>query len=209
LLPDIISQLSQVSIAKEDFRNILSFLLGYIKKEKQNETLIDKLCQRFPKCTTISQKADIAYCMAQLKVNERSIKRLIDNFKLYKDALFDDEVKRHFFSIITKAKKFSKPELKQCLEEWETKLNEHAEIGMENEIAGEKAAQAKAQATKRSSKRRQQKRIESIPEWSEEEEELESDGDDKENAPRPSTDTTATKQGTRQSRRGASEQVQA
>jgi hypothetical protein len=31
--------------------------------------------------------------MAQLKVNERSIKRLVDNFKLYKDALFDNVVK--------------------------------------------------------------------------------------------------------------------
>lgn len=154
LLPDIISQLSQISIPKEDFRGILSFLLGYIKKDRQNEMLIDKLCQRFPKCQTIVQKADIAYCMAQLKVNERSIKFLVDNFKLYKDALYDDEVKRHFFSIVTKAKKFAKPELKQALGEWENKLNEQSSLGKENELAGEKAARAKVAASKRGGGRR-------------------------------------------------------
>ncbi len=154
LLPDIISQLSQISIPKEDFRSILCFLLGYIKKDRQNEMLIDKLCQRFPKCQSVSQKADIAYCMAQLKVNERSIKFLIDNFKLYKDALYDDEVKRHFFSIVTKAKKFAKPEVKQALGEWESKLNEQAALGKENELAGEKAARATITASKRGGGRR-------------------------------------------------------
>ena len=186
LLPDIISQLGLVSISQEDFRDIMAFLLGYIKKERQNEVLIDKLCQRFPKCTSISQKADIAYCMAQLKVNDRSIKCLSDNFKLYKDALHDDEVKKNFVSIITKAKKLAKPELKQILEEFENKLKEQAAIGLENEVAGEKAARAKARA-KRGTRRKKQ--IETIPEWSEQEDDDEENNvddsfpEDKENTP--------------------------
>jgi condensin complex subunit 1 len=157
LLPDIVSQLSQVDVAKEDFRGILGFLLGYIKKDKQNEMLMEKLCQRFPKCQSISQMADIAYCMAQLKVNERSIKCLVDNFKLYKDALYDEDVKKHFFSILSKAKKFAKPELKQVLEEFETKLNEESELGKENQLAGEKAAKAKTKAAKKREVGRQRK----------------------------------------------------
>ncbi len=181
LLPDIISQLSQIKLQQEDFRSIMSFLLGYIKKERQNETLIDKLCQRFPKCATINQKADIAYCMAQLKVNERSVKTLVDHFKLYKDSLIDEEVKRHFFAIISKAKKFAKPELKQVLEEWEAKLNEEAAVGMENKRTGEKASQAKGRALRRNGK--SNARIETIPEWSEGEEDegSEKEEDDKEN----------------------------
>jgi condensin complex subunit 1 len=155
LLPDIVSQLSQVAeLPREDFRSILAFLLGYIKKDKQNETLLEKLCQRIPKCQTISQKADIAYCMAQLKVNERSIKSLVDNFKLYKDALFDEDVKKCLFSIVSKAKKFAKPELKQALDEFESKLNEESELGKENNLAGEKAAMAKVKASKRAGGRR-------------------------------------------------------
>lgn len=155
LLPDIISQLSLIDLAKDDFRSILAFLLGYIKKDKQNEMLIEKLCQRFPKCQTITQKADISYCMAQLKVNERSVKFLVDNFKLYKDALHDEDVKRNFVTILSKAKKYAKPELKQALDEFESKMNEQAELGMEDKLAGEKAAKAKARASKRVSRRRQ------------------------------------------------------
>ncbi|KAG7349724.1 non-SMC mitotic condensation complex subunit 1 [Nitzschia inconspicua] len=187
LLPDIVSQLSEIDILKEDFRSILSFLLGYIKKDKQNEMLMEKLCQRFPKCHSISQKADIAYCMAQLKVNERSIKSLVDNFKLYKDSLYDEDVKKHFFSIISKAKKFVKPELKQALEEFENKLNEESELGKENQLAGEKAAKAKKKAIKtRSVGRRRKITVEPILE-SDDEPDLGSDwgGDcimDKENS---------------------------
>ena len=154
LLPDIISQLSQLSIAREDFRSIMGFLLSYIKKERQNEMLTEKLCQRFPKCTSMSQKGDLAYCISQLKMNEKSIKCLSDNFKLYKDALFDEDVNRSFVSIVTKAKKFMKPEMRQFLEEWESKLSESAEVGAENQLAGEKAARAKAKARRRATRKK-------------------------------------------------------
>lgn len=153
LLPDIISQLSQMSIAKDDFRGILSFLLGYIKKEKQNEMLTDKLCQRFPKAESIEQKADLSYCIAQLKMNEKTIRSLSEHFKLYKDALYDEDVKKNFMSIVTKAKKFSKPEARQFVDEWEAKLNESAEVSAENQATGEKAAKARARASKRAARK--------------------------------------------------------
>ena len=177
LLPDIISQLSQAELATDDFRSILGFLLGYIKKEKQNEMLIDKLCQRFPKCQTIGQKADISYCMAQLKVNERSMKCLVDNFKLYKDALHDDDVKRNFFSILSKAKKFAKPELKQALEEFERKLNEEAITSSDNNNADKNATKNRARASKRAGRQRKTK---VAIEEEEEEMILESDDEDEE-----------------------------
>jgi condensin complex subunit 1 len=177
LLPDIISQLSQVSLPKDDFRSIMAFLLGYIKKERQNEMLLEKLCLRFPKCTTIHQKADIAYCMAQLKVNEKSIKSLVDHFKLYKDALFEEDVSRHFFTLVQKAKKTQKLELKQVLEEWEVKLNAERNHSKENEAATVKAAAAKRRTRK---PRQKMPVIESIPEWSGEEDDNESDEEETE-----------------------------
>jgi condensin complex subunit 1 len=178
LLPDIISQLSLLPNRKEDFRGIMSFLLGYIKKERQNEMLTEKLCLRFPKCTTVSQKADLSYCIAQLKLNEKSIKCLSDNFKLYKEALHDDDVRKSFDSMISKAKKFMKPELRQFLEEWESKLKEFAELGAENELAGAKAAKAK----KRASKRAARKQLEAVDEI-EDELEFDEGSVEKENTP--------------------------
>ena len=149
LLPDIVSQLSQMDIQKDEFRSIMSFLLGFIKKEKQTETIVDKLCQRFPKCTSISQKADLAFCLSQLKVNEKCIKGLSDHFKLYQDALFDEDVLKSFATIVSKAKKIGKPEMKQCIDEWECKIREHSAAGLENHLAGNKAERAKRKAAKR------------------------------------------------------------
>jgi condensin complex subunit 1 len=173
LLPDIVSQLSQLDGYKEEFRGIMSFLLGYIKKDRQNESLTEKFVQRFAKCTTVSQKADLAYCLALLKLNERSIKYLSDNFKLYKDALFDDDVKKSFSSIVFKAKKSAKPEMKQFLEEWEAKLQEMAEVSAENQQAGKKAAKARARASRKVD-RKKQKQLTAI----DEDEDDEDNGDD-------------------------------
>jgi condensin complex subunit 1 len=175
LLPDIISQLSQLGLPQTIFREIMSFLLVFIKKDRQNEMLMEKLIQRFPKCTTINQKADLAYCIAQLKVNDKCIKCLNDSFKLYKDALFDEDVLKNFMTVLTKAKKNGKPESKDAIQELENKLNEHAADGMENVKANKKAQRAKARAAKRAQKKAEyegeSEGEESIPEIDEMDEE--------------------------------------
>jgi condensin complex subunit 1 len=131
----------------------------------------------------------LAYCIAQLKLNERAIKCLSDNFKLYKDALFDEDIMKSFASVVTKAKKFMKPEMREFLEEWEAKLNELAELGAENEAAGEKAARAKVRASKRAARKKKQvKVLDAVLEDEEEEaDELEFEGEvdsvNKENTP--------------------------
>lgn len=156
LLPDIISRLSQNDTPKEVFRKIMSRLLGLIKKERQIETLVVKITQRFTTCQSISQKADLAYCLANLpKLNDKCIKSLSDNFKLYKDALFDEDVFYSFASILTKAEKFTKTEMKDHLEEWRQKLESENKAGLENHRAGNKAKRAKARAAKRSARKKQ------------------------------------------------------
>jgi condensin complex subunit 1 len=156
-LPDIFSQLSQLCMKKEDFRGIMSILLAFIKKERQNEMLCDKLCQRFPKATSIEQKADLTYCIAQLKVTEKSIKCLSDSFKMYMDALHDDEIRKSFMTIISKARKSVKPETKQMLDDWEFKLNDLAKLGVENEAVGEEAARFAKLASRRREKKNEQR----------------------------------------------------
>lgn len=181
LLPDIVSRLSNMStIRKEDFRSIMLFLLGFIKKDRQNEMLVDKLCQRFPKCSSISQKADIAYCLAQLKITEKSLKILSDQFKLYKDALFDDDVHKNFAMIVTKAKKFAKPEMKQFVEQFESKLQEHSAIGLENQVADQKALKAKKKAAKRKPLKQPRRTTKEWEDESGDEDSTKSSGDEEE-----------------------------
>ena len=205
LLPDIVSQLSQLSLKQEVFREIMLFLLSFITKDRQNEMLVEKLIQRFPKCTSINQKADLAYCIAQLKVNDKCIKCLNDTFKLYKDALFDEDVLKNFMSVVSKAKKNSKLDTKDTIEELENKLNEHAAAGMENVKASNKALRAKKRAAKRVANKK---------EWEESDEEKESEPEeedqlDEENHPEneaaPQVEEKAAKgkKGTRSKKRAA------
>merc|ERR1711862_47739 len=83
------------------------------------------------------------------------VKCLNDTFKLYKDALFDEDVLKNFMSVLTKAKKNSKLDTKDSLEELENKLNEHSAAGLENIKAGKKAARAKARAAKRVARKKE------------------------------------------------------
>ncbi len=157
LLPEIVSRLSSMpGVKNDDFRSIMAFLLNFIKKERQAEMLVEKLCQRFTKCTSISQKANISFCLANVKFNEKCIKILNDNFNLYKDSLFDEDVFKHFTSIVSKTKKFAKPELRQYVEEWEEKLKKQSEMGLENAETDKKAERAKRQAAKQRGRSRKQ-----------------------------------------------------
>ena len=184
LLPDIISQLSQLDIPTESFRSILVFLLGFIKKERQSTMLSEKLTIRLGKATAIAQKADLAYCISQLKHSEKSIKGLIDSFKLYKDALYDEDIKKSFVSILSKAKKTAKPDLKSQLDEWECKILESSDRGKEDVVTDSNASLAKKKKKSRKGQTRKKVQVDSDDEVIEGDEEEEEIGDfDKENAP--------------------------
>lgn len=123
LLPDILSKLSAQNLKRESYCNIMQFLIGSIKKDKQMEGLVEKLCNRFSGVTDINQCECLAYCLSQLAFTEKGMKKLIELFKTYEHALCGDAVMDHFRNIINRGKKFAKPELKSSIEEFEEKLN--------------------------------------------------------------------------------------
>ncbi|XP_057487227.1 condensin-1 complex subunit CAP-D2 isoform X2 [Actinidia eriantha] len=122
LLPDMLGKLSNVNLKRESFCNIMQFLIGSIKKDKQMEALVEKLCIRFGGVTDGRQWEYISYCLSQLAFTEKSMKKLIESFKTYEHVLSEDSVMDNFRNIINKTKKFAKPELKSCIEEFEEKL---------------------------------------------------------------------------------------
>ncbi|KAG5189609.1 non-SMC mitotic condensation complex subunit 1-domain-containing protein [Tribonema minus] len=69
LLPDIVSRLSQEpDLPPGGFREIMGFLLSFIKKDRQAEGLLDKLCARVAAAADApQQRRDLAYCLAQLQ----------------------------------------------------------------------------------------------------------------------------------------------
>ncbi|KAL3637175.1 Condensin-1 complex subunit CAP-D2 [Castilleja foliolosa] len=144
LLPDILGKLSCQNLDGESFCNIMQFLIGSIKKDKQMESLVEKLCNRFTGVSDIRQWEYISYCLSQLAFNEKSIRKLIESFKAYEHILSEETVMDNFRNIINKAKKFAKPELKSSIEEFEEKINKsHNE--KKEQVLTEKNAQAHQQ----------------------------------------------------------------
>ncbi|XP_019710246.1 condensin-1 complex subunit CAP-D2 isoform X2 [Elaeis guineensis] len=139
LLPDILGRLCNQNLKEETFCNVMQFLINSIKKDKQMEALVEKLCNRFSGVTDVREWEYIAYCLSQLTFSEKGIKKLIESFKAYEHVLCEDSVMDHFRSIISKCKKFAKPELKACIEEFEEKLNKVHVERKEQEITARNA----------------------------------------------------------------------
>ncbi|KAK7279107.1 hypothetical protein RJT34_24151 [Clitoria ternatea] len=134
LLPDILSKLSQQNLSKDCFCSIMQFLIASIKKDRQMEALVEKLCNRFNGVTDVRQWEYISYCLSQLSFTEKGMKKLIELFKTYEHILSEDSVMDHFRNILNKGKKFAKVELKSCIEEFEDKLNKFHESKKEQEV---------------------------------------------------------------------------
>ncbi|XP_021746972.1 condensin complex subunit 1 isoform X1 [Chenopodium quinoa] len=139
LLPDILGKLSKQNLKTESFCNIMQFLIASIKKDKQMEGLIEKLCNRFNGVTDGSHLECLAYCLSQLNFTDKGMKKLIESFKTYEHALSEDSVMGHFRSIINKGKKFAKPELKSSIDEFEEKLNKFHLEKKEQEVTARNA----------------------------------------------------------------------
>ncbi|XP_017253367.1 condensin-1 complex subunit CAP-D2 isoform X1 [Daucus carota subsp. sativus] len=139
LLPDILGKLSNKNLERETFCNIMQFLIGSIKKDKQMEALVEKLCNRFSGVTDTKQWEYISYCLSQLSFTDKGMKKLIELFKTYEHVLCEDLVMDHFKNIINKGKKFAKPELKTCIEEFEEKINKFHIEKKEQEVTARNA----------------------------------------------------------------------
>ncbi|XP_039074323.1 condensin complex subunit 1 isoform X1 [Hyaena hyaena] len=124
LLPDIISRLSdpEGGVEEEPFHTIMKQLLSYITKDKQTESLVEKLCQRFRTARTERQYRDLAYCVAQLPLTERGLRRMLDNFDCFGDKLLDESIFSAFLSVVGKLRRGAKPEGKAVIDEFEQKL---------------------------------------------------------------------------------------
>ncbi|RLN99839.1 hypothetical protein DYB28_000540 [Aphanomyces astaci] len=124
MLPDTIGRLStSATLSKKSFQEITKFLLGFIHKDKQTESLVEKLCHRFVTTAEVAHWRDLAYCLANLSLNDKSLKKLVELRKLFKTCLVDDGVFECFQQLVSKAKKFSKAETKETLDELEHVIN--------------------------------------------------------------------------------------
>jgi condensin complex subunit 1 len=107
-LPDIISHLGQDrQIDEQKFSLIMRHLLEYVRKERQLDNLIDKLCQRFRATDDVVQWRYFAHCLSLLTFStERNVRTLIANQPCFLDKCADAAVFRDFAEIALKARRF-------------------------------------------------------------------------------------------------------
>lgn len=123
LLPDILSRLSaSTTLSQASFQRIMKYLLGFINKDKQVESIVDKLCTRFSCCEDTRRARDLAFCLSQLNINEKGLKTLSESVKSYTPWLGDEEVWAKFLVALQKSKKWTKPEVRANIEEFEERL---------------------------------------------------------------------------------------
>ncbi|XP_053306330.1 condensin complex subunit 1 isoform X2 [Spea bombifrons] len=134
LLPDIISRLSDpdCGVEEEAFRTIMKQLLSYITKDKQTESLVEKMCHRFRTARTERQWRDLAHCLSLLPFSEKGLRKMQDCFDCYGDKLSDDDVYNSFLNAVGKMRRGAKPELKTLIDEFEQKLRKCHNKGLEN-----------------------------------------------------------------------------
>jgi len=121
IAPDVISRLSdaETGVEEKKFRSIMKYLLQFLQKDKQGESLVEKLCHRFRTTKTDRQYRDLSYCLSVLPYNEKVFKKLQENISCYRTVLCDDDVYANFTNIITNSKKFCKPEFRLMIDEFE------------------------------------------------------------------------------------------
>uniref|UniRef100_A0A3Q3A1L3 Condensin complex subunit 1 n=1 Tax=Kryptolebias marmoratus TaxID=37003 RepID=A0A3Q3A1L3_KRYMA len=114
LLPDIISRLSdpERGMSSEDFNTIMKQLFSYITKERQTESLVEKLCQRFRTAKTERQWCDLAMSLSLLSMCERGFKRLQECWECYSDKLTEPGVYQPLLSITAKLRRGAKLQFK-------------------------------------------------------------------------------------------------
>ncbi|KHN76132.1 Condensin complex subunit 1 [Toxocara canis] len=132
LMPDVVSRLSSnQEVAIDDFREIMKLLLSFIKKDKQADSLLEKLCQRMYCTEDSTGKVDerlaecLSYCISRLPLSEKSLRTMTELLPSYAYLLYLDTVFTNLSTAIThfrKANAFRNTQLKAELDDFLEKL---------------------------------------------------------------------------------------
>ena len=182
VLPDTISCMSKMKdLSSDSFKEVITFLIGLMDKERHSDGMIEKLCHRFRSSESERETRDLAYCISLLNMSERGYKKLNDNFKFYSAALVDDVVHGSILKAISKANKpGSSTKNSQTLAELNGKI-ERVRKSVEAETPLSDDVNSVSQTSKRETKRRGQRESTKI----EAESEKVQDVSEKENTPPP------------------------
>lgn len=123
------------AISEESFRTVVTYLFTFIKRDKQCETLIEKLCTGFRVANIGERKCrDLAFCLSKVQLSDSGIKKLKECFRCYADKLYIPVVYDTFKTTILKnARKVPtlRNETKLVIDELEKQIDEVKQKGID------------------------------------------------------------------------------
>ncbi|XP_050420511.1 condensin complex subunit 1 [Adelges cooleyi] len=124
VLSDIISILSNPDdlLPENDFQTIMKILLPFITKERQLESLVEKLCLRLKESTHDIQASYLSFCLMFIKYSDKSLTKLLDNISHYSEKLKNPLVYNNFNILISNNSRMAKPTTKDILNELSDKI---------------------------------------------------------------------------------------
>ncbi|XP_076253799.1 CAP-D2 condensin subunit [Rhynchophorus ferrugineus] len=126
MLPDIFSHLMNLEGVKDEcIKDIMKFLFSLISKTKQMENLVDRFCAKFPVTENVNHHRNIAYALTLIAYNDKALRKLHDNFGLYKHYIHDSDIYASFKTIMQSCSKQQpgKIDLKPLVAELEKSIN--------------------------------------------------------------------------------------
>ena len=93
------------TLCVKEFQTTLHFLLGFVKKDKQADGLFERLIIRLGMAQTLIQKRNLAFCISELSVGVKGLKKMIELFRHIRGALHDGQVFESIKHTVAKAKK--------------------------------------------------------------------------------------------------------
>jgi hypothetical protein len=68
-------------LSPEQFQQTFHFLFTFVSKDKQADALFERLLQRLIAAETVRQRQNLAFCIAELTITEKGMKKLIEHAK--------------------------------------------------------------------------------------------------------------------------------
>lgn len=75
------SQLEMPTLNEDAFQQTMHFLLSFVQKDKHADMLLERLLIRLGAAETIRQRRYLAYCISELTVTEKGLKKLVEMIK--------------------------------------------------------------------------------------------------------------------------------
>ena len=102
------------------------FLLDYVKQDKQQDSLREKIICRFELVVDPCECSLLAKCITSLGYSDKGMRRIVELLKCYKHALGQMDVYKVFEGLLGHARKHGdkKGDLKDLLVEYEAKIKE-------------------------------------------------------------------------------------